>query len=144
MALMSFIADASAAERHWGAACRRGERVRIQDLDMSPDPIVEGQRIRAWNVRIFLDGDRRCDTEIEIREGRDLVGRLSRLTLQPGINQIEVPPARGYRLRSREHCFTVVVDLEGTRRSADADRNFCAHQRLVWSLREPGQWGPRR
>jgi hypothetical protein len=39
----------------------------------------------------------------------------------------------------------VVVDLDGTRNQADADRRFCARQRSSWSMREsddrPGSGG---
>ena len=121
--------------------CRRGDRIRIQDLDIFPDPVVEGQRIRLWKVRIRLDGNRECDTEIEIREGRDAVGRERRHTLRPGINEIEIQPVERYRFRGREHCFDVIVDLEGTRRQVDADRRFCAYQKPAWSMSEPGDRG---
>ena len=141
--LTGVAADAAPAERGRGGACRRGDRITIQDLDVSPDPLMEGQRIRAWRVRIRLDGDRPCDTEIEIREGRDLVGRTRDYTLRPGINEVDVPPAPNYRFQGREHCFDVVVDLEGTRKQADADRRFCARQRPGWSLREPEESGGR-
>ena len=123
------VADATAAERGRGGACRKGDRITIQDLDVSPDPLMEGQRIRSWRVRIRLDGDRPCDTEIEIREGRDLVGRVRDYSLRPGVNEIDVPPEPNYRFQGREHCFDVVVDLEGTRKQVDADRRFCARQR---------------
>lgn len=135
--LTGMVADSTAAEWGRGGVCRRGDRITIQDLDVSPDPLMEGQRIRAWRVRIRLDGDRPCDTEIEIREGRDIVGRVRDHTLRPGINEVEVPPAPNYRFQGREHCFDVVVDLEGTRKQVDADRRFCARQRAGWSLREP-------
>jgi hypothetical protein len=118
--------------------CRRGDRIEIQDLDISPDPIIEGQRIRAWKVRINFAGARECETEIEVREGGDVVARTRRIHLRPGVSEIEVPPVESYRLHGREHCFTVVADLEGTRRDVDAARRFCARQRMGWSLREPG------
>ena len=137
--LIGFGADANAQPYGRGGGCRRGERLAIQDLDMSPDPVVQGQRIRNWTVRIRLDGDRPCDTNIEIREGNDLVGS-ARYTLCPGVNEVSMQPAEAYRLRGREHCFTVTADLEGTRRPIDADRQFCARQRPGWSLRE---WGDR-
>jgi hypothetical protein len=38
--------------------CRRGDGVRIQDLDMSPDPLLQGQRVREWKLRIRLEGRR--------------------------------------------------------------------------------------
>jgi hypothetical protein len=121
--------------------CRRGDRIQIQDLDLAPDPIMEGQRIRAWKVRIRFDGSRECETEIEVREGGDVVARARRIHLRPGVNEIEVPPVESYRFHGREHCFNVIADLEGTRSEVDANRRFCARQRMSWSLREPGDRG---
>ncbi len=135
--LMGVVSDAAAAEGRRGG-CRRGERLNIQDLDVSPDPIIEGQRLRGWKVKIRLDADRECDTEIEIREGNEVAGGPRRYTLRPGVNEIELPAAERYRFQGREHCFSVVADLEGTRRPVDAGRKFCAQQRPSWSLRDPG------
>ncbi|HWP57787.1 MAG TPA: hypothetical protein VNL14_07870 [Candidatus Acidoferrales bacterium] len=134
--LLSLVSDAAAAERGRGG-CRRGDRLRIQDLDMSPDPIVEGQRIRFWRVRLYLDGNRQCDTEVEIHEGKDVVAR-ERISLRPGTNEVNIRPDERYRFHGREHCFTVVVDLEGSRRQVDADRRFCARQKPSWTMGEPG------
>lgn len=119
-------------------ACRRGDRIQIQDLDVSPDPVTEGQRIRGWKVRLRFDGARECETEIEIREGGEVVARARRFNMRPGINEVEVPPVESYRFQGREHCFNVVADLEGTRSEVDASRRFCARQRMSWSLREFG------
>ena len=138
--LISLASDVTGGERRRGS-CRGGDRLRIQDLDMSPDPIVEGQYLRLWKVRIHLDSNRECDTDIEIREGNELVGRARDHTLRPGINEIDIQPMAGYRFRRREHCFAVIVDLDGTRRPVDADRRFCAHQSPGWSMREPGDLG---
>jgi len=139
LALMSIGVPLVAEGADFGRfGCRRGARIDIQDLDISPDPIMEGQRIRAWKVSIRLDGARECETEIEVREGRDVVARTRRINLRPGVNEIEVPPVESYRLHGREHCFVVTADLEGTRRDVDAARRFCARQRMGWSLREPG------
>jgi hypothetical protein len=127
--------DAVAAER--GRGCRRGDRIRIQDLDMSPDPLMEGQRIRVWRVKIRFDGNRECDTDVEIREGNNVVAK-DRISLRPGVNDINIRPDERYTFRGRENCLNVVVDLEGTRNQVDADRRFCARQRSSWSLSEPG------
>jgi hypothetical protein len=134
--LLAIAADALAAERGRNS-CRRAERLRIQDLDTSPDPVIEGQRIRQWRVTINLEANRECDTEIEIRESREVVAR-DRVTLRPGTNQINIRPSASYDFRGREHCFTVVADIEGTRRDVDADRKFCARKYTGWSMREPG------
>jgi hypothetical protein len=121
--------------------CRNGDRIRIHDLDVSPDPLIEGQRIRGWKVRLRLEGSRECETEVTVREGNDRAGQARRVVLRPGVNEIDIPPAEGYRFHGREHCFDVIVDLEGSRRRVDADRRFCAQQKAAWSLREPGDRG---
>jgi len=142
LALMSIVVPSIGEGADYGRpGCRRGDRIDIQDLDISPDPIIEGQRIRAWKVRINFAGARECETEIEVRDGAEVVARTRRVLLRPGVNEVEVPPVESYRLRSREHCFVVAADLEGTRRDVDAARRFCARQRMGWSLREPGDRG---
>lgn len=139
LALISLVVPSISEGADWGRfGCRRGERIDIQDLDVWPDPIMEGQRIRVWKVRINFAGTRECETEIEVREGGDVVARTRRINLRPGVNEIDVPPVESYRFHGREHCFDVVADLEGTRRNVDAARRFCARQRMGWSLREFG------
>ena len=139
LGLMSIVVPSIGEGADYGRfGCRRGDRIEIQDLDLSPDPIMEGQRIRSWKVRLRFDGTRECETEIEVREGGDVVARTRRVNIRPGVNEIEVPPVERYRLHGQEHCFVVVADLEGTRRNIDAARRFCARQRMGWSLREPG------
>ena len=134
--LIGLGADATAAEGRPG--CRRGEGVRIADLDFSPDPIVEGQRIHFWTIRIHLEGRRECNTEIEIRDGDGVVARERNYTLRPGRNEIKIQSDRRYRFHRDEHCFKVVVDLENTRREVDADRRFCARKKASWSMGERG------
>lgn len=121
--------------------CRRGDRLSIQDLDMSPDPVIEGQRIRSWKVRIRFDGRRECETEVYIREGNHVVGHARDYKMRPGVNEIEIPAAQGFRFDGREHCFNVQIDLEGSRQQIDADRRFCATQRSAWSMNERGDRG---
>ena len=133
--------EAMAADRGRGDSCRRGDRLNIQDLDMSPDPVIDGQRLRAWKVRINFDGRRECDTDIFIREGNNVVGNARNFKLRPGVNEIEIPAADSFRFRGRELCFNVQVDLEGSRQQIDADRRFCATPKTMWSMREPEDRG---
>jgi hypothetical protein len=134
--LLALPSDGIGAER--GRGCRSGDRLRIQDLDVSPDPLVEGQRIKAWRVRIRLDGNRECETEILVREGEEVVGRARDQLLRPGVNEVVIPPTETYRFQRNEHCYDVIVDLDGSRRRVDADRRFCAKQRPAWSMRDKG------
>lgn len=141
--MMSSVPAAIAADRGVGrpGSCQRGERLNIQDLDMSPDPMIEGQRIRAWKVRINFDGRRDCDTEVVIREGNNIVGHARDYKMKPGVNEIEIPAADNFRFRGRELCFNVQVDLNGSRQQIDSDRRFCARQRTMWSMSEREERG---
>ncbi len=138
--MVNFTPDASAAEfgrPGRGGGCQRGERINIQDLDMSPDPVIEGQQIRAWKVRINFTGRRDCDTDVVVREGNNIVGHLRDYKMHTGVNDIEIPAVDKFRFRGRELCLNVQVDLEGSRQQIDADRKFCARPRTVWTMREP-------
>jgi hypothetical protein len=136
--MMDSVPEATAADRDRGrpSSCRRGERLNIQDLDMLPDPVIDGQRVRAWKVRINFAGQRECDTNIIVREGNNVVGQARDFKMRPGENAVEIPAADSFRFRGRETCFNVQVDLEGSRQQVDADRRFCARQRSTWSMSE--------
>jgi hypothetical protein len=136
--LMNLTPDAFAADDRRGNSCRRNDRLQIEDLDVSPDPLVDGARIRGWKVRVRFDGNRTCETDIAVREGGDVVAQARNVSLRPGMNELDLRPTENYRFRGREHCFKVEVDLEGSRREVDAAKRFCAHQRPAWSLREGG------
>lgn len=135
--MVNFTPDAMAAKNN----CKRGDRVQIQDLDMSPDPVIEGQRVRVWKVRINLDSRRECETDVLIREGNSIVGHLRDHKLRPGLSEVVIPAAEGYRYTGREHCFNVQVDLDGTRQQVDATRRFCARQSSAWTMREGDDHG---
>ena len=83
--MMDSVPAATAAdrERGRGCSCRRGDRLNIEDLDMSPDPVIEGQRVRAWKVRISFAGQRECETDIIVREGNNVVGQARELKCVP-------------------------------------------------------------
>ena len=120
-------------------SCGRGHRLEVIDLDMSPDPIGEGQRIREWRVRLRADASGECRTTLRIREraDNDLVGEERVYRLRRGMNEIAFEPIERYRFGRDEHCFDVLADIEGTWRPVDAKRSFCAHRvsGRRWTLR---------
>ena len=120
-------------------SCGREHRLYVADLDMSPDPIAQGERVRAWRVRLRADASGECETTLRIRERSDgdLVGRARLYSLRPGWNDINFEPLESYRFHRREHCFDVIADIAGTGRNVDAARTFCARQISGnrWSLR---------
>jgi hypothetical protein len=120
------------------AYCRADRRLQIVDLDMSPDPIGQGQPIDRWFVRLRSEGTTDCRTVIRIRDADgEEVGREVRRRLRPGLNAIEVEPFERYRLSRGEHCFQVIADIEGNWRPVDAARRFCAREMggRRWTMR---------
>jgi hypothetical protein len=121
-------------------SCGGNHRLQIVDLDMSPDPIAQGQRISRFLVRLRADGSGECRTVIRVREegDKDVVAQERVYRLRPGINEIVIEPYERYRFSRSEHCFVVFADIAGTPRPVDAARRFCARQtagRGGWSMR---------
>ena len=120
-------------------SCGRDHRLYVADLDMIPDPVRDGDRIRGWRVRLRADTSGECQTTLRIRERRDgdLVGLARVYRLRPGINEIDFDALERYRFSRAEHCFEVIADIAGTGRAVDAARTFCAREMpgRRWSLR---------
>ena len=120
-------------------SCGRDHRLQVADLDMIPDPVRDGERIRGWRVRLRADASGECQTTLRIRERRDgeIVGLARVYRLRPGINEIDFGALERYRFSRAEHCFEVIADIAGTGRAVDAARTFCARERpgRRWSLR---------
>jgi len=118
--------------------CGGEHRLRVVDLDISPDPIGDGQPVRALNLRVQADGSGECQTTFQVRErDGDVVARGRVFRLRPGTNEIVLEPSERYRFSRSEHCFDVLADVAGTARRIDAARTFCARQLpgRRWSLR---------
>jgi hypothetical protein len=125
---MLLQSDAGAQKRP--VRCAGGHRIRILDLNISPDPISRGQKIEKLRAVVQVDGNGECETLFEITEdpGVEVVAQAVKKLLRPGKNHIEFRPIGPYRFRAREHCFQVIADIAGTRRAVDAPRRFCARE----------------
>jgi hypothetical protein len=139
LAVLWLYVDAEAGERVF---CGKNHRINITDLDMAPDPLDRGQRVKRWRITVEVDGTGECETTFEIREkpSRDLVARGGKRVLKPGRNEIELTPDQKYRFSKREHCFEVLADIERTRKPIDAREAFCAREagQNHWSMKERG------
>ncbi len=121
------------------AYCGRDVQLRVVDLDMSPDPIADGQRISSFRVNLRSEGRSNCEARLQVREtqGNDLIASERLYRLRPGANRIDVEPDSRYRFSREEHCFNVAINIENTWRPVDAERRFCARRvgDRRWSLK---------
>jgi hypothetical protein len=129
-------ACATSGREGW-SLCGRTSHLRIVDLDVTPDPIAEGQQIRSWRVLVQADTDGECATTLQIQErpGNITVGTRRVYYLRPGLNEITVQPDLRYRFAQVRHCFSVIADIEGTPQAIDAAGSYCAQKKgNVWTM----------
>jgi hypothetical protein len=107
--------------------------LRVTDLDMRPDPIVSGERPR-FSVSLFNRSPVSGYVRVLVLDRDELVAEAVGVLVRPGANRVEFP--RGsYRFHRSDHCFTVEVDIEGTRHPVDLARRFCARRTPAgWTL----------
>jgi hypothetical protein len=120
------------------ASCGKSAKLQLVDLDMSPDPVTEGGRVKSFRVSLRSDGPTDCETQVQIREtlGTNSIGTNSKSRLRRGVNRINVEPESSYQFSRQEHCFVVVADIEGNWWPVDAVRRFCARQSgKRWTLK---------
>jgi hypothetical protein len=118
--------------------CGKQTKMRIVDLDISPDPISQGQQIRSWRVVVQADTDGECATTLQVQErpGNITVGTKRVYYFRPGSNEVTVQPDTRYRFSQARHCFVVIADIEETPRAIDATGNFCAQREgNNWTMR---------
>jgi hypothetical protein len=108
-------------------------QLRVTELEMSPDPAREGQKIR-FSMLMVNNSSFSRRVNIAIRDGDELVNEVSNISIRPGANQIRFPYT-GYRFRRQEPCFVVLVDIGGNYKSVDLARRFCVQRTLRgWTL----------
>jgi len=115
----------------------RPENLRVLQLEISPDPIREGQRV-GFRATISNDSRNSERVTIFIKDKDEIVGEGRDIPLRPGDNQINFPES-SYRFSRSDHCFTVEVDIEHTRSPIDLAKQFCAKRtNLGWTLSDKG------
>ncbi|MGQ9857120.1 MAG: hypothetical protein ACUVS3_00360 [Thermodesulfobacteriota bacterium] len=107
--------------------------LRVTDLDMSPDPIVTGERPR-FSVTIYNRSPVSGQVRVLISDRDELVAEARGVWIRPGVNRVEFPRS-SYRFHRADHCFMVELDIEGTRHPLDLARRFCARRTAGgWTL----------
>jgi hypothetical protein len=103
---------------------------------MNPDPVREGQWV---NFQAVVSNLSRHSGRVNlfIKDSDEVVAAVYDVALRPGDNRIAFPQTK-YRFSRNEHCFTVEVDIERTRRPVEVAREFCARRTYQgWTMTAP-------
>ena len=122
---------AQKTSRGWTLSDKGMGYLRVEDLDMFPDPAIPGQGVR-FRVRLRNDGKAIRGT-VRIQDKDRVVVQSENVNIPRGVSDIQFPYAN-YSFQRFDHCFTVVVDFERTPYSVDAAREFCAKP-TGWTLK---------
>ena len=115
----------------------RPEDLKIVELEFSPDPVREGQRI---SFQIILENNSRHSTRITltIKDRDEIISEAKDVQIHPDKNRIDFP-ATNYRFSRSDHCLTVEADIGQTRQRIDLAKEFCARRtRSGWTLSDRG------
>lgn len=111
----------------------RPRALTIVQLEMFPDPVREGQRVR-FGLTLLNRASKSGRANILIKDRDQVVAEARGFLIRPGENRVDFPDS-GYRFDQREHCFEVEVNLEGTGLPVDFAREFCVQRTSGgWSL----------
>ncbi len=115
----------------------RPEDMKVLQLEISPDPVREGQRV-VFRVTISNGSRHSGRVAFVIKDKDEIISEVRDIPLRPGDNQVDFP-GRSYRFSRSDHCFTVEVDIDRTWRPIDVAKEFCAQKTAGgWTLSERG------
>jgi len=118
--------------------CAPPHRMRVVDLDMRPEPVLQNRMVESWRVTLRSDRNGECQTTIEILDRDQVAGAGQAVRIRPGEAVYVIPATAGYRFQGKDHCLLVRANIGGYWSPIEAQRVFCAHSRqaTVWSLKE--------
>ncbi len=108
-----------------GPPLRPGD-LKVLQLEMSPDPVREGQGV-SFQATVDNLSQRSAKVSLFIKDRDEVITVLHEALLRPGANRILFPQTN-YRFSRQEHCFTMVVDIERTIHAIDLVKGFCARR----------------
>jgi hypothetical protein len=115
----------------------RAEDLKVLQLEFSPDPVREGQRM-VFRTTISNGSRRSGRVSLSVRDRDQIVSEARDVTLRPGDNQVVFPEA-AYRFSASDHCFVVEADIARTRTPIDVAREYCAKRTYAgWTLSDTG------
>ncbi len=115
----------------------RSEDLKVLQMELSPDPVREGQRL-VFRATISNSSRYSGRVTIAIKDRDQVISEVTNAVLRPGENQVAFPET-GYRFSGSDHCFTVEADIERNRMPVDAERQFCAKRSgSGWTMTDKG------
>jgi len=110
--------------------------LRILQLEMTPDPVREGQGV-SFQAMVSNLSQHSGRLNLFIKDKDEVVSAVYDVVLRPGDNRIVFPETQ-YRFSRYEYCFTVEADIERTKRQVDVAKEFCARRTYYgWSMTAP-------
>jgi hypothetical protein len=115
----------------------RPNDLRVLHLEVSPDPIREGQRI-SFRVTIANDSGHSGRISFTIKDRDEIISEVKDVNIYSGENRIDFPETY-YRFSRSDHCFTVEADVERSRQRIDVAKEFCLQRiRSGWTMSDRG------
>ena len=115
----------------------RPNDLRVLELEVSPDPIREGQRV-SFRVTIANDSGHSGKISLILKDRDDIISEVRDINISPRENRIDFPETY-YRFSRSDHCFTVEADIGRTRQTIDVAKEFCMRRtRSGWTLSDKG------
>ena len=102
--------------------CGALQTIRVNDLDMTPDPLPRGQAVQRWLAKVEVTGAGECPTRLRVRERDQVASAEIPWTFRPGLNVIPIPGNPGFRLAAANVCFHLAADIQGSPRPLDGAR----------------------
>jgi hypothetical protein len=113
------------------------EDLRIAQLEFSPDPVREGQRI-SFHITVVNDSRNSGIITLAVKDRDEVVTAVRDVRINPGENRIDFPETN-YRLSRSDTCFTLEVAIDHTRRLTELTKEFCARRAgSGWTLADQG------
>src|SRR3972149_2276274 len=113
------------ATEHPGPPLRLSD-LKVLQLEMSPDPVREGQGV-SFEATVDNLSRHPAKVSLFIKDRDEVITVVHELSLRSGQNRI-LFPRTNYRFSRQEHCFTMAVDIERTIQAIDLVKGFCARR----------------
>jgi len=109
------------------------QELRVVDLNMYPDPIREGTRVRFY-VEVLNRSHDAGRVSFYVYDVDKLIVSVHNVAIRPGQNRVAFPQTN-YRFHKEDHCFVVKVNIKGNEYPIDMAKKYCAYKTHGgWSL----------